>query len=156
LLNQFDAPRLDDLGLEDETARSPLPLLRQADRIARAFQGENLAELLGQSVFTQPIDVRSQAADLAPHAAALRTMVVQFDEARARLAARRIERKTTLKEHDQIFLRTARSFEDFCRLVGENELADKVRPSRRRPGRVEQQTEIESDGDANTTVTRDR
>ena len=42
LINQFVAPRLDDLGFEQETARSPTPLLRQADRIEAAFEGDGL------------------------------------------------------------------------------------------------------------------
>lgn len=38
------------------------------------------------------------------------------------------------KEHGVLFLHTARTFESKCRIAGENELADRVRPSEKRPG----------------------
>ena len=66
LVNQYAAPRMVDLGLEVETARTAQPLLRQADRIVKNFAGEGLDELLGESIFQEPANLRSQAAELDP------------------------------------------------------------------------------------------
>lgn len=139
LINQFVAPRLDDLGFEDETARSPVPLLRQADRIAEVFRGEGLEELLGEPVFEQPVDLRSQVSELAPTADELRETLDDVDDARRRFDEVQVTKDQTMEEHGSLFLRTARSFEDLCRIAGEDELADRVRPSEKRPGQTAQQ-----------------
>lgn len=138
LLNQYVAPRVVDLGLEGETARSPEPLLRQAGRIVQVFAGEGLEDLLGDPIFQEPVNLRSQAAELDPLASDLRTVVQQSDEARRALDEAQVARDKLKDDHDEVFLRSSRSFEDFCRLAGEKELAEKVRPSERRPGRREQ------------------
>ncbi len=43
------------------------------------------------------------------------------------------------KSYDQLFTRAARTFEDWCRLIGRDELADRIRPSEKRPGRTVQE-----------------
>ncbi len=146
LLNQFVEPRVVDLGLEGETARSAQPLLRQADRIVKIFAGEGLEELLGESFFKEPANLRSQAAELDPLAGNLRQNLLTVDEARRALDEAKVARDQLRDQHDEIFLRSARTFEDLCRLAGEKELADKVRPSEKRPGRREQDSE--EDGQA--------
>ena len=40
-----------------------------------------------------------------------------------------------MEAYDVVYLRNARSFEDSCRMIGADELADRVRPAERRPGR---------------------
>ncbi len=47
--------------------------------------------------------------------------------------------------YDVTFLRVTRQLEDLCRLAGENDLADKVRPSVSRPGQTEDEP---ADGEA--------
>ena len=138
LLNQYVAPRVVDLGLEGETARSPRPLLRQADRIVKVFAGEGVEKLLGESVFSEPANLRSQSAELDPLAGDLRLNLQRVDEARRTLDEAKVARDKLKDQHDEVFLRSSRTFEDFCRLAGEKELADKVRPSEKRPGRREQ------------------
>ncbi len=138
LINQYVAPHLVDLGLGNETARSPQPLLRQADRIVKIFAGEDLDKHLGESIFQEPANLRSQAAELAPLADDLRNNLRQVDEARRSLDEAKVARDKVRDQHDVIFVRSSRTFEDLCRLAGEKELADKVRPSAKRPGRRQQ------------------
>ena len=141
LINQFVAPRLDDLGLEAETARTPVPLLRQADRMVEVFAGDDVTELLGQPVFEHPVDPRPQAAELRPLAGDLRRNLDQFDDTQRAFDEAKVEKDKVMKEHDLLYLRTARPFEDFCRLVGEDELADRVRLTARRTRQAQQGSE---------------
>ena len=66
-----------------------------------------------------------------------------INEAERRTARARLEKNKIQKAHHKTFLRTARVFEDFCRLAGDDDLADKIRrtvrsrTSRQEPGEGE-------------------
>jgi hypothetical protein len=60
----------------------------------------------------------------------------QVDEHRRELDEGLIEKNKAKEEHDRVFLHTARAFESFCRLAGEDELADRVRKSQPRTRRA--------------------
>jgi hypothetical protein len=62
-------------------------------------------------------------------ATALRGVVVEVNGARCDIGKARSEKHAAMADHDRIFLRTARLFEDFCRLAGKPGLAARVRPS---------------------------
>ncbi len=146
LVNQYVAPQLFILGLEQETARSPMPLLRQSDRIQVAFQGAGLEKLLGEAIFAQPVDLRSQVAELSPIADDLRLTLRQVDEAQREADQAKVAKDRDMKSHDVLYLRNARSFEDNCRMIGDDELADRVRPAERRPGRPKTEPAGEAEG----------
>ena len=56
-----------------------------------------------------------------------------------------VKKVDAVAEYDRIFLRTARMFEDLCRLAGNDALAERVRPSSRSPGRTEQRADVIDD-----------
>ncbi len=62
VLGHHEKPDLDRLGLEGETARDPVPVLRQADRVAKIFADGEIDELLGEPIFDgAPFEVRDRA-----------------------------------------------------------------------------------------------
>lgn len=146
LINQYVAPQLFALGLEQETARTPVPLLRQVDRVVIVFQDDGLDELLGEPIFTEPADLRSQAAELGPIADDLRQVLTQVDEGQRQVDEAKVDKDDEMKSYDVVYLRNARSFEDSCRMVGDDELADRVRAAVRRPGRPKKEESGESEG----------
>ena len=62
--HQYVEPSLGELGLESPTNRNRTPLLRQAKRLDETFRRDDVERLLGQSSFSQPVDPRSQVADV--------------------------------------------------------------------------------------------
>ncbi len=135
LVNQYVAPQLFVLGLGRETARTPMALVRQTGQVELAFQGADLTQLLGEQVFAEPIDLRSQVAELPPIAKDLRQTLKRVDEAQRKVDQAKVDKDEDMKAHDVLYVRNARSFEDSCRMIGAGELADRVRPAERRPGR---------------------
>ena len=61
----------------------------------------------------------------------------QIDATQRDLDAAIIAKDRLKAEHGEVFVYTARDFESKCRLAGMRELAAKVRPSERQPGRRE-------------------
>lgn len=153
LLSQFKKPRLDGLGIEARNPRQPVMMLRLAERMLKSFERDDLEERLGEPFFAQAFDPRAQAAEIAPAVDELRRALRRIDEARRDLDRAVTAKKRVQKEYDVLFLHTARTFETFCRLAGENELADRVRPSVRRPGQTRQKLDAE-DGKPERQKTR--
>lgn len=131
-------PHLISLALQSPRERRSEPLFRQSDMISVVFQRDDVDELLGERRYEgAPPDAAVQLVGAA--SGRLRTTLDdlnkkqrQFDEAVA-------EKNRVQAEHDQLFTYTARSFEAECHLVSEKELAERVRPSEKRPGRTEQE-----------------
>jgi len=138
--SQFVEPSLGELGLESPTNRNTTPLLRQAERIDETFGRDDLDRLLGESSFSEPVNPRSQAADVKVVADEVRDLDRQIDENRREHDEALIEKNKAKEEHDRVFLHTARTFESFCRLAGEDELADRVRETQRRRRRTTDET----------------
>ena len=115
-------------GIEGPTAQRREKLLRQAELAIARFEQPNLefpeSEFEG---FT--VDPEGAARGLKAKVTRLRGV---FDEQRRlnrEVQESRKVKNRRLEEHKDTFLWTARTLEGFYRLAGEEELADRIRPS---------------------------
>jgi len=139
VFGQHDKVDLGRLGFGGETSREPLPLLRQGERIVAVLDGDGdeLAEILGDPLFAGAVfDPRLYRGEIRQAVAALRSVLDRIGKAQRRVERAYLTKKEKTKLHDRLFLREARGFADWCRLVARDELAERIRPSASRPGRT--------------------
>ena len=140
----FGAPLLRSLGIDGKTAVEPKAILAQSRQLARSLQDP-------KRKWPKParkgvkVDPREWANDLETWAARLEE--AQRDVAReTREAQAALDLKNrAMSANDDTFMRVARFLSAVFFVVGDDDLATKVRPSARRPGTVLAETE----GDVN-------
>ncbi|MEM7050325.1 MAG: hypothetical protein AAF604_11735 [Acidobacteriota bacterium] len=141
------------LGLEGPVSADPVVLERQARRAM-----ERLAD---ESVPLPPTRMPSLQVDRADWLQVLEPDLTALADALAQVARERREAESSLltkqgriAEYDEAFLGAARLLEALYRTAGQPELADRVRPSSRRPGTTvadPEPTGAESEDDATTS-----
>ncbi|HEX9732954.1 MAG TPA: hypothetical protein VGG06_13330 [Thermoanaerobaculia bacterium] len=138
ILAHYVAPLILGLGLHSPRGRVADVLLRQIEMIAESFRRDDLATMLGlKAVEDDPVDPHKSVASAIATGEKLQATLDQIDETQRDLDAAIIEKDRLKAEHGEVFVYTARDFESKCRLAGMRELAAKVRPSERQPGRRE-------------------
>ncbi len=133
----YRAPRWNQLGFAGRIPREPIALLRVSEMVAENLASEEVAHDLGEALFDAPLDLSPYVRYLPPLVSELRAAVEAYDRSRRVIDETLAKEKKAIKAYDAIFLRIARQFEDLCRLAGLTDLAEKVRPSRKRRGQTE-------------------
>ncbi len=127
-----------------------MPVLRQADRLVKIFAQGELETVLGPPIFEGiPFEPKDRGPRLKEVADELREVLDEVGKAKRGTEDAYLKKQEATKSYDQLFTRAARTFEDWCRLVGRSDLADRVRPSERRPGRTVEEPPEPSEETAN-------
>ena len=142
----YKNPGLERLGLEGRTGRTVDHLLRQAVRLSAAATKEDLTRILGEPRFNEGLDPRPQMKKIGEKAEALEALANRLDEARRDRDTAGVDRNLALEAYKKAHLATTQTFEAWCRLAGEDALAEKVRLARVGRGRQRpavQEAEVE-------------
>ncbi len=133
------------LGFDQRTAQDPVPLLIQADRVVEHLRSDE-ATTAEYRFEGDDFDPRKYADEVAADARGVRDSLDEVADTGRRAETALLEKRGVTKEYDRLFLHGARTFESHCRLVGKNDLAERIRPSEKRPGRtVVAPTEVPDD-----------
>lgn len=129
-LGQYREPDLVRLGLENRSAQDSERIVRQGLRAGETLQRDDVLEALGSPLFPAPtFDPSVCGKHLGEVAAAAQALYTETDEQKRLADEALLEKDALLADGQQLVLRSARVFEDLCRLAGKPELADRVRPS---------------------------
>lgn len=131
------------LGLEGDTPDDPVQLMRV---------GRQVAEALGKFRLPPPrmagatLDVVQIAGRLATLSHDLETHLEDVAREAREAQVTQTAKNRSITDYDTFFAGSAMVLSGFLRLAGERELADRVRPSRRRPGQTAGDAETDQGG----------
>ncbi len=130
------------LGLSGSTPRDPTTVLEFARRLRLSLAKLNALAPLRQAMTLNIATLESELdSAITRHQDALNTVARETRETEAELT-----RKSRIQaSYDRHFSSVAACFEGLFRLAGQEELANRVRPSQRRPGRIHAEEELATD-----------
>ncbi len=122
------------LAVDGETPRDPMGLVNQV---------RETVDFLGQPKVAQPtldvdgvqFDLSAIATQLGGGADELEAVVDELERARKEAEVTRNAKNDAIDRYDSVFLWVGRTLESYFHLAGMHDLAERVRPSTRRPGR---------------------
>lgn len=131
---------VEEYGFDKRTAQDPVPLLVQTDRVVDHLESGE-AKGSGTLFTDDDFEPAKYAGHLRGSADKVRSSLDEVAETRRHAEQEMLEKMAITDEYDNLFLHGARLFESYCRLIGKQELADRLRPSEINRG----QTEVEPD-----------
>lgn len=134
-------------GIQGPTAQKPTKLLRQIDLAIGHMQQPDLEfpeSRFGETRFEPATLVEV----LKPRCERLHQVQGDLRRVAAETNASRKEKNRAVEAHKETFLWVSRSAESLFHLAGEHELAERIRPSTRRPGRRAVDVAKGKEGDA--------
>jgi len=130
----FGARAVRSLGFSTDTPRDPVALSRFAGEVCKSLREKDFPKPKRDGVTFSPAKEASKLEKLREELdAALTEVAREAREAQGTLA----NKNTAVTTYDDTFRRSAKFLEGLFTLAGETELAERVRPSSRRPGQTE-------------------
>lgn len=148
ILGEYKDPRLELLALVGETPREPIALLRRARSVASSLARPEAEDYLGERAMEPSFSPAARAAELEQAATQLENVLDLLNETLQTYDQALLDRNAAMANYDRVFVRIARILEDSFRLVGDQEMADRVRPSESRPGLTADAADGGSDPDS--------
>lgn len=134
LTGLYGAAALKRLGFSDATPRDPVQMERFAGEVARALGSKDLPKPRRKGVRWDPGETVARIEELREALRGhLKDVAREAREAEATLVAK----TAAISAYDERFSRAATALGGVFRLAGHVELANRVRPSSRRPGQTE-------------------
>ncbi len=134
-------------GIQGPTAQKPTKLLRQIDLAISHMQQPGLE--FPESRFGETrLEPAKLVEVLKPRSERLHQVQADLRRVAAETNASRKEKNRAIDAHKEVFLWVSRSAESLFHLAGEHELAERLRPSARRPGRRAADVEKGKEGES--------
>jgi hypothetical protein len=134
-------------GIGGELAFDPVVVHRQAERALAFLRARTAADLPAPGLPGVTVDPAAWAAMLEEPVATLAAALGEVDRERREAETTLTEKTAALTAYDATFGRVARLMEALFAAADLPLLAERVRPSSRRPGRTAEDTEGERDGE---------
>jgi len=144
----YSEERLAELGSARRTPQTPVELLEQAAYLVERL-GDPELDLSGSRFGDFQLVATAMTKKVSESVEVLAPLIEDVVRAERRSEAKKLAKDEALEAYNTSFVWIARTVESLCQLAGLDEVARRVRPSRRRPGETAKEPE-ETEGDAPT------
>ena len=132
------------LAVDGDTPRDPTGLINQV-RSTSTFLQEPKVEGLTVELAGVSVDLPTMGSQLTSDADDLEGVLTELDRERKKAETTRKAKNDAIAEFDRRYLWVGRALETYFHLAGMHELAERVRPSTRRPGRRAADEDVDPD-----------